>query len=223
MADHGASLTIDPNLTAFPAATLRRALKHCDAATSRRLAQSQPSGWLDVVTIAAAQVKTPDGRHITITPDQMNDPPAGIGNMTRLAESIVLDIVRRDAPANQSPVPVNADLLMFGWPGNEAVIPVAGHWTSDDTLLLADIIREAALQYADGDPFWKADSHEYACRTKALSDLLLADEFQAFIYRLENAVALFNPQKPSPQHQVNAFSRGYGVTWHPANTWGLAG
>ena len=145
MDDHGASLTIDPNLTAFPASTLRRALKHCDAATSHRLAQSQPSGRLDVVTIAAAQVKTHDGRHITITPEQLDDPPAGIGNMTRLAESVVLDIIRRDAPATHAPVPVNADLLMFGWPGNEAVIPVAAHWTSDDTPLLADTIRDAAL------------------------------------------------------------------------------
>ena len=157
---------------------------------------------------------------MTITPEQLDNPPAGIGNMTRLAESVVLDIIRRDAPAIQTPVSVNADLLMFGWPGNEAVIPIAGHWTSDDTLLLADIIREAAMQYADGDPFWKAEGHEYACRTKALSDLLLADEFQAFIYRLENAVALFSPQKPSPHHQVNAFSNGHAVTWHPANTWG---
>lgn len=215
MADHGAKLTIDPNLTAFPAATLRRALKHCDTATTRRLTQSQPSGWLDVVTIAAAQVKTHDGRHMTITPEQLYDPQAGIGDMTRLADSVVLDIVRRAAPASQTPVPVNADLLMFGWPGNEVVIPIAGSWTSDDTLLLADTIREAALLYADGDPFWKAESHEYACRTKALSELLLADEFQAFLYRLENAVALFNPLRPSPQHQVNSLSHGYAITCHP--------
>lgn len=145
MADHGASLTIDPNLTAFPAATLRRALKHCDAATNRRLTQSQPSGWPDVVTIAAAQVSTHDGQHMTITPEQLDDPPAGIGNMTHLAESVVLDIVRRDGPSNQPPVAVSTDLLMFGWPGNEVVIPVDGHWTSDDTLLLADTIRKAAL------------------------------------------------------------------------------
>lgn len=48
----------------------------------------------------------------------------------------------------------------------------------------------------------------------------MADEFQAFIYRLENAVALFNYQKPSPRHQVNTFCHRYAITCHPANTWG---
>ena len=43
MTVHSTNLIIDPNLTAFPAATLRRALKHPDAATCRRLAPSQPS------------------------------------------------------------------------------------------------------------------------------------------------------------------------------------
>ena len=113
---------------------------------------------------------------MTITPEQMDNPPAGIGSVNSPAESVVLDIVLRDGPANEAPVAVNADLLMFGWPGNEVVLPVAGCWTSDDTLRLADTIQQAALQYSDGDPFWKADSYEYGCHTRAISELLLGDE-----------------------------------------------
>ena len=181
MTDHVTNLIIDPNLTSFAGASLRRALKNCDITTRRRLATLHPNDdKQDVVTIATAHITTHDGRQFTITPEHLDDPTASAGSLSRPAESIVLDVARRDAPLDEPPVPVNADLLMFGWPGNEVVITAAGRWSSDDRLLLADTIREAALQSADGDPFWKADSHEYACRTRAISELLLADEFQSF-------------------------------------------
>lgn len=49
------------------------------------------------------------------------------------------------------------------------------HWAPYDRLLLTGIIREAAMQYGDGDPFWQADTAEYADRAKAIAETLLAD------------------------------------------------
>lgn len=176
MTDHNTNLIIDPNLTSFPAASLRRALANCDQPAKRRLAQFKTaSGDQTVITIAAAHITAFDDTRITITPDQMDNTPVNTRNMGRPAKSIVLDIVHRDAYPDEAPVPVETDLLMFGWPSNEVVIPVDRHWAPYDRLLLTRIIREAAMQYADGDPFWQTDSAEYADRAKSIAETLLAD------------------------------------------------
>ena len=176
MTDHNPHLIIDPNLTSFPAASLRRALSNCGQPAKRRLAQFKTaSGHQSIVTIAAAHITACDGNLMTITPDQMDEPPADATIMRRPAKSVTLDIIRRDADPDEDPVPVDADLLMFGWPGNEVVIPVDRHWAPYDRLLLTRIIREAAMQYGDGDPFWQADSAEYADRAKDIAETLLAD------------------------------------------------
>ena len=176
MTDHNPNLIIDPNLTSFPALSLRRALKNCDPSVKRRLAENLPAGHKEItVTIAAAHITAGDDTQISVTADQMDDPPAATPAMSRPAKSVILYLARWDAASDEPPVPVDADLLMFGYPGHEVVIPVDRHWAPYDRLLLTGIIREAAMQYGDGDPFWQADSAEYADRAKAIAETLLAD------------------------------------------------
>lgn len=119
MTNHNPNLIIDPNLTSFLAASLRRALSNCDQPTKQRMAEFKTaSGSRTIVTIAAAHITACDDTRISVTTEQLDNAPAYATTMPRPAKSVTLDIVRRDADPDEPLVRVEADLLMFGWPGN---------------------------------------------------------------------------------------------------------